>query len=897
MAQRPTEGALLCALAWRRPGRPVWLAVDLPGAVRVRELEDPDHDPALGPGTVLIAGAGVDCRELTGGGVLVGGGAFWGLLDPADPQPPAAGDDQSRLEVETALRHAARRFVARAHWYRALDPTLREAVRRDLAAGPPSLAPLLDLCESLALPPDEALSDAAQSDAAPADAAHPEAAPRPCPADPDGIHAWLCDPQGLGAVYGGNWAPREEQATMAREVAAALTRREPLLIEAGTGVGKTLAYLVPLVAAVAAQGRRAVVSTHTRALQSQVLSQDLPRLRPLLGDRRFRLLMGRRNYLCLRQQRGFLTRPREELADGLRTAALRLWLAVTDEGLREELAGHPLLQSSLSELFEAADLCLPGLCWEGDRCYVQRARRRAREADILVVNHALLLHDLRQGRTLLGDYDALVVDEAHRLPAVTLETHAVVCGLRRLGELDDALGAGAAGAPPPRLELAARRLEGRGPAGEPVARRCEEFGRALARLQASFRRWWAGVGEQLASLPGLGAADTGRVRVRDKDAFFAPLRPLTAALLEDAAAAGAAHGALSSAVGDLDAIEPALEDDLAQVAVAGQVVRQLEQDVAFLSGARDEGWVTWIEPTRSRASSRPGAALLGATLLEAGAVLREAWQEADLRPVVTSATLAVGEDFTHMLEELGLSRRRPPTRTLTCPSPFDYHRQCRILVPARFPEPGASGFDEAVGHALAALAQGVPRKTMALFTSYRAIRVAQEVLASRGFGDVAEGAGPVVLAQTPRTPAAAVVEQFRRLPRALLLGTATFWEGVDFPGDDLEVLVVAKLPFLVPSDPWVEARCERLQATGENPFTAFMVRDAVLRLRQGFGRLIRRTGDRGVVLILDNRLHTKNYGTTFLGALPALPVTYGDEADLLARLDAFFGPAAGPEFP
>jgi len=199
-----------------------------------------------------------------------------------------------------------------------------------------------------------------------------------------------------------------------------LRRREPLLVEAGTGVGKTLAYLVPLVA-LAAEGRRAVVSTHTRALQSQILSQDLPRLQPLLGERRFRLLMGRRNYLCLRQQRAFLTRPVEDLADGLRTAALRLWLAVTDEGLREELAGHPLLQPCLGELFDAADLCLPGLCWEGDRCHVQRARRRAREADILVVNHALLLHDLRQGRTLLGDYDALVVRSETRVTAQVIQ--------------------------------------------------------------------------------------------------------------------------------------------------------------------------------------------------------------------------------------------------------------------------------------------------------------------------------------------------------------------------------------------------------------------------------------------------------------------------------------------
>ncbi len=885
------DGAFLCAAPWRRPGRPAWLALDLPGAVRVREIVDPDHDPDLGPGSLLVAGAGIECRELAGGGLLVGGGAFWGLLDPALPTPAQPGDDADAVAIETALRADARRFAARVRWYRGLEGTLRDAVRRDLRQGHPDLGPLLDRLEHLPLPP----ADAREQPAATARTTGRE--PRPCGPDPDDVHAWLCDDAGLGAVYGGDWAPRPEQAAMAREVTAALARHEPLLVEAGTGVGKTLAYLVPLVA-LATQGRRSVVSTHTRALQSQVLSQDLPRLQPLLGERRFRLLMGRRNYLCLRQQRAFLTRPVEDLADGLRTAALRLWLAITDEGLREELASHPLLQPCLPELFDAADLCLPGLCWEGDRCHVQRARRRAREADILVVNHALLLHDLRQGRTLLGDYDALVIDEAHRLPAVTLETHAVACGLRRLADLDDALGAAAAGAAPPRVELAGRRLAAHGPAGERAADAGAALGRARARVQAAFRRWWQGVGEQLPMLAGAAANDGGRLRLRDPDAFFAPLRPLTAALLDDLAAAAGAQATVAAAVGDLDDPEPALQDDLAQVAVAGQVLRLLEQDVAFLAAGPDEGWVTWVEPARARGgAARGGAALLGATLLESGGVLRDAWLETDLRPVATSATLAVGEDFTHMLDELGLSRRRPPTRTLTCPSPFDYHEQCRILVPSRFPDPQSAGFDEAVGQVLATLARAVPRKTMALFTSYRAIRVAQDVLAAHGFDGPGLGGGPAVLAQGPRSPAAAVGEQFRRLPRALLLGTATFWEGVDFPGDDLEVLVVAKLPFLVPSDPWVEARCERLQAAGENPFTTFMVRDAVLRLRQGFGRLIRRAGDRGIVIILDNRLHTKNYGTTFLGALPALPATYGDESDLLARLDDFFGRAAAREQP
>ena len=186
------------------------------------------------------------------------------------------------------------------------------------------------------------------------------------------------------------------------------------------------------------------------------------------------------------------------------------------------------------------------------------------------------------------------------------------------------------------------------------------------------------------------------------------------------------------------------------------------------------------------------------------------------------------------------------------------------------------------------LALGVPRKTMGLFTSYRMIREAEEILLQAGLPeDHVPGGGdlPVLLSQNPRSGTGALLSRFRRHPRAILLGTSTFWEGVDFPGQDLEILVVTKLPFLVPSDPWVEARCESVAAAGENPFTSFMVRDAVLRLRQGFGRLIRRTGDRGVVIILDNRLHTKNYGATFLSALPVMPVSFGDTADLLELME------------
>jgi ATP-dependent DNA helicase DinG len=210
-----------------------------------------------------------------------------------------------------------------------------------------------------------------------------------------------------------------------------------------------------------------------------------------------------------------------------------------------------------------------------------------------------------------------------------------------------------------------------------------------------------------------------------------------------------------------------------------------------------------------------------------------------------------------------------------------------VLVPNRFPSPEAPDFGRAVSDVLGELARRTGRKTMGLFTSYRLVAETARELAAAGLGGTG-GDATALLVQEPGGSAAALASRFRRLARAVLLGTATFWEGVDFPGDDLEILVVTKLPFLVPSDPWVEARCQRLEAAGENAFTSFMVRDAVLRLRQGCGRLIRRPDDRGVVIVLDTRLHTRSYGTTFLNALPAMPAGFGDTADLLDRVQAFF---------
>ena len=673
---------------------------------------------------------------------------------------------------------------------------------------------------------------------------------------------------------------------MARGVARALTTDSALMVEAGTGVGKTLAYLVPLAGRLRRDPRlRAVVSTHTRALQNQIVEHDLPRLTPLLEGRKFALLMGRRNYLCLRQRLAFDSRPINDLSESLQAVAFRLWLHATREGLREELAQHPLLSPLVPALFDAADLCLPGQCYDGGKCFVQKARQRAREAHLLVVNHSLLLHDMMADHTLLGEVDHLVVDEAHRLPAVVLDTHGVAVGNWRLEEIEDLLGA-RQGDSFQRVTLASTRLAAEGREGERAAGAAADFARASARVFRSFRQWWQALGRRVDQEVPDRRHRQGRVRVRDKDEAFGAFRGDTMTLLEDLATAGEAYATFARRASVLDEMSAGLEDDLAQLGQAGQLLGQLYRDVKNLATSPDENWVTWLEP-----GSAKGVRRLGATLLEAGAVLRRYWQEQERSPIVTSATLAVGEDFTHMMGELGLTRRRPATETLACPSPFDYGKQVQVLAPAHFPAPSAPDFGRAVGQVMAGLARSIPRKTLGLFTSYRLIDEVERELEREGMavgGSSFQPGATQILAQRPGTSTPNLLAGFRHAPRAMLLGTSTFWEGVDFPGEELEILVVTKLPFLVPSDPWVEARCERLAAAGENPFTSFMVRDAVLRLRQGFGRLIRRISDKGALIILDNRLHTKNYGVTFLGALPVVPRTFADPDDLLDQLDHFF---------
>ncbi len=875
------EGGLFLLRQWVRPGRHLWLGLDLLGSELVHEIPDPFQPEVTLDGALVLGVVAEPTLVHAGQCLFLPESLLWALIDPLQAGSKSDSEHEQRYDLETQLRQEQQRLRGRLAWWQEHGLAEGGHLRGLLGRFQPDLTVLLEVL-------DQASQTSGHVQKAPP--IPPPSITKDAPSLPDlnpaGVKAWLNSPSGLGAIFGSGFSPRSEQADMGSWVTEALVHHHPLLVESGTGVGKTLAYLLPLLAAIHEEDARAVVATHTRALQVQILEQDLPRLKSLVGDMRCELLMGRRNYLCLRQRRAFLSRPCENLGDALGMASLRMWLRATRVGMREEIEGHPYLHQVLAQLFDTPEPCIPGACYEGTDCFVQTARRRGRGADLLIVNHSLLMHDLKAARTLLGEYDHLVIDEAHRLPQVALDTHGLACGRWRIEEIGELLGGwGTVPGVPVRNALLAARLEPLGPEATKAATAVGVFGRLAQECHPLFQKWWSQVGADLAPLMGQGSGQW-RLRIRAKDETFRTCRATTLDLLEKLAETAVAGSRFTGLVSALDDLSPSLQDDLAQVVHACQLIGKLQEDIHFLILDPDDRWVTWVETT-TRAQLR----VLGATLVESGELLREYWLGNGLFPVLTSATLAVGEDFSHMLRELGLTRRRPVASTHTSPSPFDYHRQVLVLTPNHFLPPDAGGFGSQVGQVLATLNEEIGRKVMGLFTSYRQLSEAGEVLLAGGLFSPGSDHSPgstLLLEQSPGSPAAPLMAAFRRAPRAVLLGTASFWEGVDFPGQDLEILVVAKLPFLVPSDPWVQARCDLIAAQGDNPFTDFMVRDAVLRLKQGFGRLIRRSSDRGVIIILDTRLHTKKYGATFLASMPVIPRCFGDQVELVERVREFF---------
>jgi ATP-dependent DNA helicase DinG len=604
------------------------------------------------------------------------------------------------------------------------------------------------------------------------------------------------------------YAYRPEQAAMAKAVGQALARLEPLLVEAGTGTGKTFAYLVPALLS----GRSVIISTGTRTLQDQLFHRDVPLLATALGlPVKIALLKGRANYLCrhrleLATQQGSLL---GEERGSLRTLArVGRWAAATKAGDLSELTDLPEHSPVWPQITSTRENCLGSECPQFSRCHVFEARRNAQAADIVVVNHHLLLADLALKDEGFGDLlpgaQAVILDEAHQVPDIAAQFFGQVWSVRQ-------------------AQLLMRDI-----AGEMTA-----AGVRSAALSAAA----AAVDASLEELRGALPSAPRRYEWADLPESFLDAMPDLETALSDIAS-------------ELDGLGGG-----AGLANCGRRAAALANSLAALSELSDDAGLRWVD-------ANAGGLLLQFTPFEIAERLREYVECRPCAWVFTSATLAIAEDFSHFAARIGL----PEARTLCIESPFDYRHQARIFLPPNMPPPQDPAFAANFIEACAPLLEASGGRAFLLHTSYRGLAEGVRALQAR-FPDP-----PFPVLVQGEAPREALLKRFRELGTAVLLATGSFWEGVDVKGEALSIVAIDKLPFASPDDPLLKARLEGIRRRGGNPFFEYQLPQAVLALKQGVGRLIRDCDDFGVIVIGDPRLKTKAYGTVFLQALPPSPV-------------------------
>lgn len=645
------------------------------------------------------------------------------------------------------------------------------------------------------------------------------------------------------------FAPRPAQQDLASAIAHAFETRGTLLAEAGTGTGKTFAYLVPAILS----GKKTIVSTGTRALQDQLYHRDLPRVRDALGvGLKTALLKGRANYLChyrLQIARGEPRFGSREIAAQFQRIVA--WAGRTRMGDLAELEALEDDSPLVPMVTSTAENCLGSECPFFSECFVVQARQRAQAADLVVVNHHLLLADLALKAEGFGEIlpgaQAFVVDEAHQLPDLAAQFFGEAISAR------------------PLVELARDALA-----------ECKNVPSALAVLQGPARELESAVRNLRLAMDELPVRGTRRRAAElpaveeALDLLATTLQQLHAALLPlresapgfDSCTARAKEteqrllrwredrdpGLGTGDSGDTEPFTVALDHGLADLTSPGPESRVPSPETRNPEAPS----VLWYELTaRGFRLSRTPLDVAG-PLAEHRARSQAAW-------VFTSATLAVGGQFDHYATKLGLAE---PT-TLLAPSPFDWARQALCYMPAGLPEPAARGYTAAIVEALRPVLEASGGRAFVLFASHRALREAAECLRGGPWPLFVQGEGPRSL----------LLERFRASGNGVLLGAASFREGVDVAGDALSVVVIDKLPFGAPDDPVFEARLEAIRRSGGNPFRDEQLPQAVIALKQGAGRLIRSETDRGVLVLCDPRLISKSYGRTFMASLPPLPRT------------------------
>jgi len=631
-------------------------------------------------------------------------------------------------------------------------------------------------------------------------------------------------PDGLIARAHPEYEYRPGQIQMAEAVLRAFEEKRHLIVEAGTGTGKTLAYLVPAIAAATGRGNRVIISTGTKNLQEQLMAKDIPFLQQVL-PRKFTAayMKGRTNYACLQRIRRAENSPVLEGLDELDYFdEVRQWARESQTGDRAELINLPENLSFWRHLDARSEICVGQKCPDYDPCFITRMRQRAMDADIVIVNHHLFFADLALRNSeygqVLPDYSAVIFDEAHLIEDVAAEYFGAQVSSYQMEDLvrDLAL-------------LPITNVD--------VNKELTRIGARLSRFGDNF---WMGFRE--------GRGEEGRF----------PILPGTFARKRtdgeiEATPLGDAYLSLDGALDRLETTLDALPDQPLEVENLLRRVRQVRFDLQFIVAGDDKHFVYWTE--------RRGRGLfLRASPIDVSSLLQDKLFERLETVVLTSATLASAGNFNFIRERLGLAE----ADDLVAPSSYDYQSQTVLYLPTRLPDPRSPQFTDAAADEIVNILNATLGRAFVLSTSKASMNALYERVAR-------EVDFPCFLQGTASK--AGLLEKFRETPNAVLFATSSFWQGVDVRGAQLSCVIIDKLPFAVPSDPVVAARQRYIDEQGGSSFYEYSVPQAIISLKQGLGRLIRSTTDKGVLAILDPRLRTKAYGRVFLESLPPCRVT------------------------
>lgn len=620
---------------------------------------------------------------------------------------------------------------------------------------------------------------------------------------------------------------RQQQVAMADAVAEALDQRSALVVEAGTGVGKSFGYLVPAILAVTGNAniKRVVVSTHTISLQEQLLNKDIPFLNSVI-PREFTALLakGRGNYVSLRRLEQAVERQSslfERDEETMQLEQLRGWARETSDGSTSSIDFRPW-GTVWDEVRSDSSNCMGRSCPKREDCFYFAARQRVNRAQIIVVNHALFFSDLALrdvGAALLPDYDAVVFDEAHTVESVAASHMGMSISS---GQIDYTL---------------KRLYNDQTHKGLFVHHDFDEGQEATQFCQLA-------AGDMLADLNDVKSTLPGNGRVLHADSFENYLSPALRKL----------SGMTRSFS---EGMEPAVQQDFQSAAERlGGLADQLE---AWRNQAVADS-VYWMESIPSRRN--PRLKLVSAPV-EVGEAIRQRLFTGDKAIVMTSATLSTSEEgsFKFFQSRIGLTQ----AESVQLGSPFNYREQVQIILPTPMPDPNLQRpeFETACVEQIKKYVEQSDGHAFILFTSFEMLRNIERRLIP-WFTD----RNMAVFSQAAGLPRTAMIDQFKKIPRSVLLGVDSFWQGVDVPGDALQNVIIVKLPFSVPNQPLIEARLEAIRQSGGEPFREYQLPEAIIKLKQGFGRLIRTAHDKGIVVILDPRIRTKTYGRKFLDALP-----------------------------